>query len=983
MMNNIGIAIAGVQIVRFLASSVEASAEQERVFQSLAVATGNVGIAYDEVSGSLQEMFAHLQETTKYGDTDTASALQRLVTITGQYDESVNLLGPSLDFASAMQIDLATATRLVGQAATGMTGTLSRYGIVLDDNTKKMIGQADAAGKAAIIADVLNEKFGGAAQAELQTYSGRIAQLGNFWGDFKEALGDVITKTAAAPVVMEKLKNSFIGLTAWATDFGEVLVWVTNLDFDIMLSLALDKLLGTAKVKLAALLLTFSKLPLGVGQQFEDMAVEILKDVGQIAAGVERSWNDMVKPADDAAAAFRAAAGSLTSSFGAVEVAAESATEAVVTFSTHTIAGALGVVEAMEDGANQFSLFGGEANTLQVAIAAGLSPALNEAGAYLQGLGEDADTATDPVKRLEEATEEAAISMQNSFSNLLGKGFAGELETFADFWDEIWKDLAKSMTGIMGDAIEGAFGEGGAITGILGRFWGNMKKSIQDNALGAGLAGAGGVMAGFQQGGTGGFLQGAMGGMQLGGALGAIGGPAGIGLGMGIGAVAGGILSLFGGGEDEPRVFGSLGLGGSQVTQSDTDLSHGVRNVWAQQRIAEYRNQIAGMTDILRMFGDADLFGMIGDAPDFQFDAGSLSEISTIFSERWLPQAMRQMFRSAINRGLRGLGVDDATRAQLWEEMRGLGGDQIAGLETYIGALVGSSRLLEDLDFGTMLDESRLNSMESFFAGMNEILEMTEMQLLGIDSMTLLERAEQVTTIEQMVTQARRAEIAMLRQIDAVQSSITSSIRSQIEGIQAGGLEGEALSQFYRTRMADAQGRLQSATTTEAVQQAVADFQRYAGLYQQSLGQEFFETDLFGTTSPAERMISMLEQIEEMAIGRLAGFRERIEETNQAFIDQMERATNALTSFNDTLEGTGGAFGAGSGEEDETPDMPPGGFEDQDLDHIGERIGLTFSQNAVFPTPIVNIHIEGGMAALNPYIYSIVSQILDPDPDLG
>ena len=133
------------------------------------------------------------------------------------------------------------------------------------------------------------------------------------------------------------------------------------------------------------------------------------------------------------------------------------------------------------------------------------------------------------------------------------------------------------------------------------------------------------------------------------------------------------------------------------------------------------------MNDVLRLFGDGDLFGLIGDAPMFQFDEAGLGEITTIFSERWLPDAMRQMFRGAINRGLGRLDVDADTRRQLWSELRALtGSDKIAGLETFIGSLVGVTRLYADMDWNVIRDESRQDSFAAFLGGMGDALDAVQ-----------------------------------------------------------------------------------------------------------------------------------------------------------------------------------------------------------------------------------------------------------------
>ena len=91
-----------------------------------------------------------------------------------------------LDLSVGLGGDLQTSALLVGKAFAGETGELKRYGIVIDQAKLKTEG-------ASAVLDAIQEKFGGQALAEIETYQGRIKQLGNTWGDLKEVLGATVT----------------------------------------------------------------------------------------------------------------------------------------------------------------------------------------------------------------------------------------------------------------------------------------------------------------------------------------------------------------------------------------------------------------------------------------------------------------------------------------------------------------------------------------------------------------------------------------------------------------------------------------------------------------------------------------------------------------------------------------------------------------------------------------------------------------------
>jgi len=108
-------------------------------------------------------------------------------------------------------MDMESAMTLVAKAAQGATGAFSRYGIVFKD------GMSDAE-KFNQILDLGRQKFA-MAEAETQTFSGKLTQLGNAWGDAKEGLGQYIATT-------QELSN--------AIDFASTVITNFGLSLDIM-----------------------------------------------------------------------------------------------------------------------------------------------------------------------------------------------------------------------------------------------------------------------------------------------------------------------------------------------------------------------------------------------------------------------------------------------------------------------------------------------------------------------------------------------------------------------------------------------------------------------------------------------------------------------------------------------------------------------------------------------------------------------------
>lgn len=162
---------------------VSLAAEQERVERRLAFAVQQQGLAVDRTTKHLLKYASALQQQTVYGDEAIISVqtmLAQLGNLSGtELDKATRL---TLDFASAMGVDLKAAAILMGKAAAGSTEALSRYGIILDENIPETEKFTELLG-------LMQRKFGGTARAETDTLYGSIMQFKNALGDVGEEMG--------------------------------------------------------------------------------------------------------------------------------------------------------------------------------------------------------------------------------------------------------------------------------------------------------------------------------------------------------------------------------------------------------------------------------------------------------------------------------------------------------------------------------------------------------------------------------------------------------------------------------------------------------------------------------------------------------------------------------------------------------------------------------------------------------------------------
>lgn len=202
----VGAALEGFR--RFMGASIEAAMQQEDAINRLNVALQNQGTFTEALSAKYQAMANQFQASTRFSDDAILQSQQTLITF-GQVTEAEmqRATQAAMDLATAKRIDLTTATDLVAKAAVGETGSLSRYGIILDESIPKTERFAE-------VLRIVESRMGGAAAADVNTYSGSLALLNNAWGDYQEEVGQVITDSPAVRDLIQMMAAKVREMTA-------------------------------------------------------------------------------------------------------------------------------------------------------------------------------------------------------------------------------------------------------------------------------------------------------------------------------------------------------------------------------------------------------------------------------------------------------------------------------------------------------------------------------------------------------------------------------------------------------------------------------------------------------------------------------------------------------------------------------------------------------------------------------------------------
>lgn len=175
-------------VIGFLKDGVSASADTQAAFNSLNQALANTGKFSEESSKQLKEFANGLQDITTFGDDAilrSSALIQSLGNLSTQGLQRATVA--AADFATVLGTDIESASRLLGQAAQGNVGVLSRYIGKVEEGKTATESFENALAK-------IEAKFGGAAQAQLNTFSGAFANLQNVVTDAQKSFGRFIVE---------------------------------------------------------------------------------------------------------------------------------------------------------------------------------------------------------------------------------------------------------------------------------------------------------------------------------------------------------------------------------------------------------------------------------------------------------------------------------------------------------------------------------------------------------------------------------------------------------------------------------------------------------------------------------------------------------------------------------------------------------------------------------------------------------------------
>jgi hypothetical protein len=186
----------------FVVDGVSAAIEQEDALNKLSFALKQAGDTSAAAVSDFDAFASAIQATTKFQDDAVISAGALLSSLSGLTGQGLkDATQAAVNLSAVLGKDLDTVSLALAKGFQGSTEGLKKFGIVLDDSKPKAEALADALAKI---------NAGGAASAQVNTFSGAVALAKNNLGELGETIGGAIISNQALINVIKAANDIFI-----------------------------------------------------------------------------------------------------------------------------------------------------------------------------------------------------------------------------------------------------------------------------------------------------------------------------------------------------------------------------------------------------------------------------------------------------------------------------------------------------------------------------------------------------------------------------------------------------------------------------------------------------------------------------------------------------------------------------------------------------------------------------------------------------
>jgi DNA repair exonuclease SbcCD ATPase subunit len=173
-------------VIDFALASVDAAAAQEDAINRLAQSLRAAGQASEATVADFVNFANTLEQTSKQSDDAIIAQLAYAKSLGASNNQAKETIKAAAELSATFGGSLEQNVQLLGKA---LSGNLARGLSLIVPELKSLTAEQLRAGEAA---KFVNERFGGAAAAELNTYSGRVKLLGDAYEDLQKQIGGLI-----------------------------------------------------------------------------------------------------------------------------------------------------------------------------------------------------------------------------------------------------------------------------------------------------------------------------------------------------------------------------------------------------------------------------------------------------------------------------------------------------------------------------------------------------------------------------------------------------------------------------------------------------------------------------------------------------------------------------------------------------------------------------------------------------------------------
>jgi hypothetical protein len=212
----------------FASTYIAEYAEAEAATSRLNNALKQSGETSPAVAAAYANMATELQKVGTFSD-EAITEAQTLLTVIGNVkpDNMEATLKATIDLATTMEYDLAKAANMVAKAASDDGESLGKLKGILKDTLPAGADFAD-------VMDAINEEFGGANLAAMETTAGQLANMENAMSDINETVGKVLADNLKRLLEMfqslpEGIQTFILAAIGIGTALAPILVSITSL----------------------------------------------------------------------------------------------------------------------------------------------------------------------------------------------------------------------------------------------------------------------------------------------------------------------------------------------------------------------------------------------------------------------------------------------------------------------------------------------------------------------------------------------------------------------------------------------------------------------------------------------------------------------------------------------------------------------------------------------------------------------------------